>query len=70
MCAGRKRGTILDTETREDLSDKPGGKRTITVYMWGKSGPRRQNSTCKGPEARLHLEGSRNSEEAHMAGVE
>ena len=69
MCAGRKRGTILDTETREDLSDKPGGKRTITVYMWGKVHGDRI-AQCKGPEARLHLEGSRNSEEAHMAGVE
>lgn len=62
---------LLDIETREDLSDKnPGGKRTITVHMPGKRDSWRQNSRCKGPEARLHLEGSRNSEEACMARVE
>ena len=40
------------------------------VGIWGKRVLGRGNSLCKGPEAGQYLVCLRNSEEAHVAGVE
>lgn len=41
----------------------------MSVDVWQKGVPRRENSQCKGPEVGLHLACSSNSKEVSMAGV-
>ena len=46
-----------------------GGKGVGPPIIWGKNLPARDNNQCKGPEED-HLEGSRSSKEASVAGAE